>query len=325
MPVNWATHVDMETGRPVETPDARYDETLTAKKITPGPAGAHGWHPMSYNPDTGLVYIPARQSPLIYMLDDEFERHSFGMNLGVNFWDAPEEFIDLPPEFQPEYQGVLLAWDPVTQREAWRAQLSGFENGGVLSTAGNLVFQGNAEGDLVAYDALTGERLWSTYVQTGVLAPPITYAIDGEQYVAVVAGWGAIWGNFLGAVLNPTGEQRNISRVLAFRIGGNAELPEMPEPVTSSEPPDNFGTPAQVAAGASLYTRHCSSCHGVLAISGGVLPDLRHSTMTSSPDAFRNVVLDGVLLEQGMASFAEVIDENDTEAIRAFIASQANQ
>ena len=324
MPVNWATHIDMETGRPVETADARYDETLAAKKITPGPAGAHGWHPMSFNRDTGLVYIPARQSPLIYKLDEEFETKSFGMNLGMNFWDPPGEVIDLGPEFGPEFQGSLLAWNPVTQQEAWRVPLTSFENGGVLSTAGNLVFQGNADGELVAYNAATGERLWSVKTQTGVLAPPITYSIDGEQHVAVVVGWGAIWGNFLGAVLNSDGSKRNISRILSFKIGGAAELPAMPAMSAVPPPPNDFGSDAQIGTGASLYTRYCSSCHGVAAISGGVLSDLRHSAISASAEAFQSVVLEGALLDNGMASFAEVLSEEDAEAVRAFVVRQAN-
>jgi alcohol dehydrogenase (cytochrome c)/quinohemoprotein ethanol dehydrogenase len=325
MPVNWATHIDMDTGRPVETPDARYDETLAAKKITPGAAGAHGWHPMSFNPATGLVYIPVRQSPLVYKLDEAFEEKPIGMNLGINFWDPPGEIIDLGPEFGAEFQGSLLAWNPVTQEEAWRVSLTSFENGGVLSTAGNLVFQGNADQELVAYNAQTGERLWSVDTQTGVLAPPVTYSIDGEQYVAVVAGWGAIWGNFLGAVLNADGTKQNISRILTYKTGGQAALPAAPEMVTAAPPPDNFGTAEQIGAGASLYTRYCSSCHGVGAISGGTLPDLRHSAMAASSEAFQGVVLTGAMLDTGMASFAEVLNQEEAEAIRAFIIFQANQ
>lgn len=324
MPVNWATHIDPETGRPVETPDARYDETLAAKKISPGPAGAHGWHPMSFSPDTGLVYIPARQSPLVYQLDEAFERQPIGMNLGINFWDAPEEIIDLPPEFAPEFHGVLLAWNPVTQQESWRVPYDAFENGGVLSTAGNLVFQGTANGELVAYDARDGARLWSAATQTGVLAPPVSYTVDGEQYVAVVAGWGAVWGNFLGVVLNADGSKRNISRILAYKIGGNAQLPPVRDRAARVSPPDSFGSEAQINAGGSLYMRYCAGCHGLAAVSGGVLPDLRHSPMTASRRAFQSVVLEGALEANGMASFAEVIDEVEVEAIRAFVASQAN-
>jgi len=203
--------------------------------------------------------------------------------------------------------------------------LTSFENGGVLSTAGKLVFQGNADGELVAYNAETGERLWSAKTQTGVLAPPVTYSIDGEQYIAVVAGWGAIWGNFLGAVLNSDGSKRNISRILSFRIGGTAELPPLPAMPAAPPPPNDFGSDNQVEAGGSLYTRYCSSCHGVAAISGGVIPDLRHSAMAASAEAFQGVVLNGAMLNKGMASFAEVLSESDAEAIRAFIVRQANQ
>jgi quinohemoprotein ethanol dehydrogenase len=259
------------------------------------------------------------------MLDDDYERQPIGMNLGINFWDPPGEVIDLPPEFGPEFQGFLLAWNPVSQEEAWRAPLTAFENGGILSTAGNLVFQGNADGELVAYNATSGDRLWSAPTQTGVLAPPVTYSIDGEQYIAVVAGWGAVYANFLGAVLNPTGDKRNVSRILAFKLGGDAELPPLPAQPLTGPPPDAFGSPEQVAAGAGLYTKHCSVCHGVGVISGGVLPDLRHSAIAGSADAFSGVVLGGNLLDRGMASFAEVLGEEEAEAIRAFIAFQANQ
>lgn len=188
VPTNWATHIDIESGRPVETPDARYDETLAAKMISPGPGGAHNWAPMSYNPDTGLVYIPAKQEPFAFKLDENYEAQAIGMNLGVNFWEPPAEIIPLGPEFGEMYQGFLLAWDPVMQEEAWRVPLPSFQNGGILSTAGGLVFQGHSDGELVAYSATDGETLWSAPTQTGVLAPPVTYMIDDEQYVAVVVG-----------------------------------------------------------------------------------------------------------------------------------------
>lgn len=325
VPTNWATHVDLETGRPVETEDARYDETLAAKIISPGALGAHNWEPMSYNPNTGLVYIPARQAPFAYNLDEDFESKSIGMNLGVNFWDATAEIIPLPPEFGDFYQGFLLAWNPATQQEAWRVTHKDFENGGVLSTAGNLVFQGTADEELVAYNAESGERLWAAPTQTGVLAPPVTYTIDGQQYIAIVAGWGAVSANFTGAVLNPDGTRRNISRILAFKLGGEAELPPKPELTAIVSPPDNFGSEAQIMAGGALYTRYCATCHGVGAFSGGALQDLRHSAMTSSAGAFGSIVLDGVYLDKGMASFSEVLSAEDTEAVRAYIVMEANK
>jgi quinohemoprotein ethanol dehydrogenase len=325
MPVNWATHIDLETGRPVETDDARYDETLAAKKISPGPGGAHNWQPMAYNRNTGLVYIPAKQEPSVYKLDENYEIKPIGMNLGVNFWDPPGEIIELAPEFGAEFQGSLLAWDPVAQKEVWRVPHTAFENGGVLTTAGNLVFQGNADEEIVAYDAETGARLWSAPTQTGVLAPPITYSIDGEQYIAVVAGWGAASANFLGLVLNPDGDKRNVSRILAYKIGSDIELPPLPDLPARAPLTADFGTEAQVNAGAGLYTRYCAICHGAEVISGGAMPDLRHSAMTASAEAFQSVVLDGALEDRGMVSFAEVFDQQDAEAVRAFVVRRANQ
>ena len=325
LPVNWATHVDPETGRPVEAQDARYDETLAAKKIVPGAGGAHNWQPMTFSPDTGLVYIPAKQHPLLYMLNENYEPAPIGFNLGINTWDPPEEFIDLAPEFGAEFQGHLLAWDPATQEEVWRVGHNNFENGGLLSTAGNLLFQGNADEELVAYNAETGERLWSMGTQTGVLAPPITYSIDGEQYIAVVAGWGAVYANLMGAVMNTEGTKRNVSRILAFKIGGDVELPPLPALPPAPTPPDDFGTAAQVDSGSRLYARFCSICHGAGVIGGGAIPDLRHSAMISSAEAFEGVVLEGAMLDNGMASFAEVLDEDDAEAVRAFIVNQAHQ
>jgi alcohol dehydrogenase (cytochrome c)/quinohemoprotein ethanol dehydrogenase len=324
MPTNWATHIDKETGRPVEVQGARYDDFGSAKKITPGVGGAHNWHPMSFSPDTGLVYIPAQQEPFIYKLDENFEAQAIGMNLGINYWDPVEEVNELPPEWGPEYQGQLLAWNPVTQEEVWRATQTTLENGGVLSTAGRLVFQGNSDEELVAYDDATGERLWSAPTQTAILAPPVTYSIDGEQYLALVAGWGGIDSLFLGPIVNPDGTKRNVSRVLAFKLGGDSELPPLPELPAAPPPPDDFGSDAQVEAGAAHYMRICSVCHGVAAISGGVLPDLRHSAYAANTEAWRGVVIEGALEELGMISFAPIFSDEDAEAIRAFVVRQAN-
>lgn len=325
MPVNWATHIDLESGRPVEVDGARYDETLATKKISPGAGGAHNWQPMSYSPLTGLVYIPAKQQPFIYRLNTEYERRSIGFNHGVNNWDPFDEVAELAPEFGVDDQGHLLAWDPIAQEEVWRVSHSVSENGGVLSTAGNLVFQGNADGKLAAYTADYGQKLWSTNTQTGVLAPPVTYAVDGEQYVAVVVGWGAVFANASGALLNPDGDKRNISRILAYKIGGTAELPPIPVAAALPLPPADFGSESQIQAGAALYARNCTICHGTGAASGGVLPDLRHSPMSGEPSAFAQVVLEGVLEDNGMVSFAEVINADETEAIRAYVVRQANQ
>jgi len=324
MPVNWATHIDPESGRPVEAEGARYDEVGIAKKISPGPGGAHNWQPMSYSPDTGLVYLPAKQEPMTYRIEKDFGPRSVGANFGVDFWNPMDEVADLPPEFGEEFQGYLLAWDPVTQKEVWRSTHSTFHNGGVLSTAGNLVFQGNIDEHIVAYNAESGDSLWSMYTQTAMLAPPITYAMDGEQYIAIVAGYGSSAALWASDELNPDGKKRNISRVLAFRLGGGESLPEMAALPDLPPAPDDFGTDAQITAGEVLFSRNCGGCHGGFALGNGLLPDLRHSPFVADAAAFRDVVIDGALIEKGMVSFADILSEEDTEAVRAYVVRQAN-
>ncbi len=157
-----------------------------------------------------------------------------------------------------------------------------------------------------------------------MLAPPITYAVDGEQYVALVVGWGAVYANLWGVVMNSDGQQQNISRILAFKIGGEAELPAIPTLTTTWEPPDDFGSAEQVAEGASSYGKYCTICHGIGAVGGGVIPDVRRSAMITSTESFNSVVLDGVLEARGMASFAEALTPDEVESIRAFIVAQAN-
>ncbi len=325
MPVNWATHIDQETGRPVEAPGARYDEVGIAKKISPGPGGAHNWQPMSFSPVTGLVYLPAKQEPEIYRLDQKFQAQSIGTNFGMDYWNPQGEVADLPPEFGEEFQGYLLAWNPVTQKEVWRATHSTFHNGGVLSTAGNLVFQGNIDEKVAAYNAATGESLWSMNTQTAMLAPPISYAVDGEQYVAIVVGYGSSSALWASGELNPEGIKRNISRVLAFKLGGDVQLPEMPPLPARPLPAEDFGTEAQIQAGAVFFGRSCGGCHGGAAIGNGLNPDLRYAPITADAAAWKGVVIDGSRTENGMISFAEKYSEDDAEAMRAFVVSQAHQ
>ena len=325
MPVNWATHIDPESGRPVETEFARYDETGKAAKIVPGPGGAHNWQPMSYSPDTGLVYIPAKQEPNVYFLDEGFTYRTLGVNLGTNNWDNNPADFPLGIDYLPENQGRLLAWDPVEQREVWRAPQPGSHNGGLLSTAGNLLFQGNADSEFVAYRATDGERLWTADVQSGITAPPVTYTIDGEQYVAVLAGWGSVFALLFGQDLNPDGDKQNISRVLAYKIGGQAELPAPPPLRARAEPPPAFGDDDMIEEGRVHYARNCGGCHGINVVGGGVLPDLRHSPMLASEESWRAVVIDGILADRAMMSFAENLTAAEAEALRSYVVSRAHE
>ena len=199
-------------------------------------------------------------------------------------------------------------------------------NGGVLSTAGNLVFQGNAGGTFVAYSADKGEKLWSFPTQTGVIAAPMTYSIRGEQYIAVLAGWGGVWDIATGTLANKGGAGRNISRLLVFKLGASGQLPAAPPPSQMVlDPPVPFGTPQQIAAGASHYARYCSVCHGDAAISGDLNPDLRHSGIIASAEALRMVVLGGQLHTDGMVSFKSALNAANAEEIRSYLVHRANE
>lgn len=326
MPVNWATHIDPVSGRPVETEFSRYDETGKAVKIVPGPGGAHNWQPMSYSPDTGYVYIPAKQEPSVYFLDEGFSYRTTGFNLGTNSWDIDPADFPLGIDYLPEVQGRLLAWDPVEQREVWRAPQPGSHNGGLLSTAGNLLFQGNADSEFVAYRATDGERLWTAEVQSGITAPPVTYTVDGVQYVAVLAGWGSVSALIRGEALNPDGDKQNISRVLAYKMGGEAELPPPPPPLRArTEPPPAFGDAVTIEEGRIHYARNCAICHGANVVAGGVLPDLRFSPLLTTGDSFKAVVIDGALADRGMVSFSDNLTAAEAETLRSYVVSRAHE
>ena len=189
VPINWATHVDMETGRPVENPANNYFDTPAL--TTPGPLGGHNWQPMAFNPDTGLVYIPAQEMLFVYSHDKDFEYNPKTWNTGqqIEMTYLPKNPDELAMVDKATF-GYLLAWDPVAQKEVWREQYQRPWSGGLLSTAGDLVLQGTSDGRFIAFDAASGEILWSVDTGQGIIAPPITYMIDDEQYIAVQVGYG---------------------------------------------------------------------------------------------------------------------------------------
>jgi alcohol dehydrogenase (cytochrome c)/quinohemoprotein ethanol dehydrogenase len=221
-------------------------------------------------------------------------------------------------------KGSLLAWDPVRQREAFRITYPGPWNGGVLTTAGDLLVQGTAGGEFTIYRASNGQKLWSMPAQTGIIAAPATYEIDGEQYIAVLAGWGGVYALAPGELSFKSGRQRNISRLLVFKLGGTAQLPA-PPPVDSPplDPPPSTASAEIVAQGQGVYARYCGTCHGDAAVSGGLVPDLRFSPMLAS-DAWFQVVLGGALKDNGMASFAGVLTREEASAARDYVISLAN-
>ncbi|NWG52626.1 MAG: PQQ-dependent dehydrogenase, methanol/ethanol family, partial [Hydrogenophilaceae bacterium] len=238
-PVNWATGIDRRTGRPIEVAAARYGQTGAPFVVTPGPSGAHNWHPMSFSPQTGLVYIPVNETAFPYAPERAFTQRPLAFNTGVDFAAiAMPRDPAVRSQAMAGTQGRLIAWDPVNQREAWRVALPGPGNGGVLSTAGGLVFQGTASGEFAAYRAQDGERLWSTPVHTGVLAAPISYALRGRQYVAVMVGGGGVFAGPPGEVGRKGAGLPNISRLLVFALDGRVELPApAPAPPRALAPP----------------------------------------------------------------------------------------
>jgi len=321
-PINWASHIDAN-GRPVENPMARYPETGKEWIAMPGPPGAHNWNPMAFNPETGLVYIPQQEVGFVYTPEADFEIRDRGFNLGVIHPHLPENAA-LVSQIGKTLKGALIAWDPVFQKEVWRHQYPGPGNGGVLTTAGNLVFQGAAGGELHAFAADTGELLWSAPAGTGVIAPPISYELDGEQYIAWLVGWGGAFPLAAGEMSFLSGKVVNASRLLVFKLGGEKELPEspsFPEPAIVS----HNVTPvlAQAKAGERKYTQYCGMCHGDSAVSGGVIADLRASGAIADEEVWKSIVLDGALSGLGMVSFASELSEEDAEEIRAYVLSRA--
>jgi PQQ-dependent dehydrogenase (methanol/ethanol family) len=180
--VTWATHIDAKTGRPVETADARYGKK--AVRLSPSPIGAHHWPPMAFNPATGLVYFPGQDTSGVFQAVDNFNfkpgQWNTGTRLGAGAADVAASTTPLPG-----IRTFLVAWDPVAQKERWRNEFR--PSGGVLSTAGGLIFVGDAGGKLYAFDPANGQSLWQSDMQAGV-ATPVTYMVDGKQFVSVLAG-----------------------------------------------------------------------------------------------------------------------------------------
>ena len=306
--VNWADHIDLATGRPVEFPDIRYETGAT--RIYPSTAGAHSWMRMAYSPATGLVYIPYMQFATNFHRG-EAQEHDVSVT-GLNIGDYKLEPGD--------GTGALIAWDPVAQKLRWKAPLATMWNGGVAATAGGVVFQGTAEGWLVAYDAATGRQLWRGYAGMGIIGAPMTYEVAGKQYVAVLAGYGGTASMF-GDATNVGWKYAGPRRLLTFALDAHAPLPDSPAPtlaVNAVDNPDEALDPKQAAVGKAMFMA-CAPCHGLGLISaGGPAPDLRESPIPLSADAFYTLVHDGLRRQQGMPGFA-VFARPQIEAIRQYI------
>lgn len=320
--VTWATHVDKDSGRPVEVAGARYEKEMTGLAF-PGPIGAHNWHPMSFSPETGLVYIPAQDAPWVYAQDKNFTFKPGYWNTGTD--NIPAMLPDNPEEKQAvlaAITGHISAWDPVAQKERWRVTHAGPWNGGLLSTAGNLVFQGNASGEFVAYRADTGKRLWGFDAQTGIVAPPVSFRHEGEQYIAVLAGWGGSLALVGGEALSATSKP-NRSRLLVFKAGGEEKLPPVVEPEYHFDPPPLTASAEEVAAGKQLYSQFCMVCHGDGAVGNHVTPDLRMASRETHDD-WLAIVVGGMHWQQGMVGFADVLTPAQATQIEYYVIDRAH-
>lgn len=321
--VTWASRIDLKSGRPVENPQARYPDGTAV--VWPGPLGAHNWYPMAFDPKARRVFIPTSRLPGYYSdakTDIKTWRPKPGMmNSGV---DPLLEFDGVAPTGD---LGALQAWDPVAQKPLWEVPQPGPVNGGVMATAGNLVFQGRADGAFVAYAADNGKQLWRFDAQNGVVAPPITYRVNGRQYVTVIAGYGG-GAAAMGSLSAKNGWQYHTQqrRVLTFALDGKALLPKAGPKLTVQAIADSEYKPAPTVevSGAGLFANSCAYCHGAGAIAGGGAPDLRSSAIVLDTEAFTSVVHNGALAEAGMPRFQNFTSQ-ELESIRQYIRSRARR
>ena len=314
--VNWATGYD-KAGRPIETALARVADR--PREIIPSAYGARNWHSMSFNPQTGLVYMPVQGVPISLVDNKDWkfnavrpgEPHS-GMGWNMAMFANVE-----PPTSKPF--GRLIAWDPVKQAPAWAVEHVSPWNGGTLSTAGNLVFQGTADGRFVAYQATTGEKLWETPTGTGVVAAPVTYLVDGKQYVSIAVGWGGVYG-----IAQRATDRQGPGTVYTFALGGQAQPPAFVAYRMSQLVEGVQYDPAQVPEGTALYVSHCVFCHGVPGVDrGGNVPNLGYmdANYIQNLDQF---VFKGPATARGMPDFTGKLSAEDVQKIKAFIQGTAD-
>ena len=319
IPVNWGT-VDPKTGKPTVNPAAHY--TTQPSLVYPGPGGGHNWFPMAFSPITGLAYFPRYESGLVYALDPNFQPKPFRSNSGWGGYsgDVLKQRLALQAEADKREKAFLTAWDPVKQQVAWQVQLPRHGNGGVMVTASNLVFEGTTRQTFAVFDARDGRQLWEMPVQSAPVSGPITYMLDGVQYVAVNAGWGG------GAAQIERGAGTDLprasARLLVFKLGGTAQLPPLKAAEHIPQPPPLTAGEDKIKRGAALFGSTCAICHGQNA-RGGV-KDLRHMTADTHKE-FLDIVLGGKRKALGMASFADILTKDQADDIHSYLIARANE
>ena len=318
--MTWATGIDPATGRPIESTAAYAG--MSPVVVTPDPGGAHNWYPMAFHPGTGLVYVPVKDGVFeLHVPDAEWQPGRQAFNAGLDLdYDGP---MNQHPDLSETATGRLVAWDPVRGRAAWSVDLPVVESGGVLATSGNLVFHGRSDGMFAAYRATNGEKLWETDVGTGVMAPPVTYLVDGVQHVTLMVGFGGPPG-----LLNFSGRgpvKYGYGRVLTFALDGTATFD--PTPFGHPDPPvpamPVTGSPEMLRAGRRVYRNNCTGCHGINAVAGA-LPDLRYASAEVHA-RFLDIVLRGERETLGMPRFDDLLNEEDVRAVQQFLLWRAEE
>jgi quinohemoprotein ethanol dehydrogenase len=317
--VTWATGLDPKTGRPIEAPGIA---EMKPAIVSPNPDGAHNWFPMAFSPTTGLVYFPAKEgSQALHVPDPKWKYDPSRGNVGGDdFYNGP---LNAKFESLPAPTGELVAWDPVRQKAAWTAKYPVTEGAGVLATSANLVFQGRSDGIFAAYRATDGAPLWTFDAGVGIMGAPVTYMVDGVQYVSVLAGWGGPVGLNNAHQAGPV--KPGFGRILTFTLGGAATLkatayvhrdPPVPALTTNA-------SPQTIKEGGALFNARCSGCHGDKAVAGP-LPDLRYANKEVLDD-FEKIVLGGSRARDGMPSFEKILNPAQVRAIQAYIVSRTHE
>ena len=311
----WADHIDLRTGRPVEKEGIRYENGPVT--FWPSPLGAHPWQPMSYSPATGLVYIPTIKLAATYQSNEQKAKDADRMVLGKNHFEAPLGAVFTFARVDPDDgTGSLEAWDPVAKHVRWKIRQPTVWNGGTMTTASGLVFQGLGDGFLHAYDGATGKDLWSLYVANGIIGAPITYLVHGKQMVSVLAGFGTLSPEDPGWRYG-----KHAPRVLTFSLDGKASLPaNLPKPDKSVHPAYEARTmPIDEAAakrGLDLWVRNCMVCH-TPGLGTANAPDLRESGAAQQFDTLQSILHDGMLSARGMPKFDELTNDQINDIMMA--------
>jgi quinohemoprotein ethanol dehydrogenase len=338
--LNWATHVDMKTGRPVVTKQA--DWYNTAKLTYPSWFGAHTWNPMSYSAQTHLVYIPVIDVPTIWVdllhngskvkyvegfftVNGIIPDDTYDSKESARLWGpVPDEQAVKSARHVKPVRELIRAWDPVAGKIVWEHETSsgirGYD-GGVMSTAGNLVFQGRGSGELWVYAADTGKVLKVIKTGSHIMAAPMSYSVNGQQYVAVQVGYGGT--PITVAPIPPSSaalKYENTNRIIAFKLGGGA-VPMPPARVEPAfpKPPEQKATQAQIDAGEIVFNEQCTRCHQ---LGPSSTPDLR--TLNDGLHvAFKDILLRGALAAGGMERFNDILSESDADNVHAYLIEQS--